>query len=118
MDTKFTFYNWFGGKFVEKNAAVVYIGGMGRTFEFNPVDLCLKYLFNMGEMCVNSNLIEGLFYCVPGVPLKDGLRKILVEDDAFQPTRTGRRGRSIRSGIGARGGKSRRGRHRKASQPS
>ncbi|CAO2827724.1 unnamed protein product [Amaranthus hypochondriacus] len=84
MGSKLTFCYWFGGKFVEENGDVVYVGGMGRTFEVNPVDLCLKYLFNLGEMWVKSNLIEGLFYSVPGVPLKDGLRKILVEDDAFQ----------------------------------
>ncbi|CAO2813618.1 unnamed protein product [Amaranthus hypochondriacus] len=84
MDSKFKFSYWFGGKFVEENVAIVYVGGMGRTFEVNPVDLCLKYLFNLGEMCVNSKIIEGLFYCVPGVPLKDVLRKILIEDDVFQ----------------------------------
>ena len=57
---------------------------MGRTFDVDPVDLCLKYLMNLGEMCVNSKIIEGLFYCVPGLALKEDLRKIVVEDDAFQ----------------------------------
>ena len=84
MDNNFTFCYWFGGKFVEENDGVVYVGEMGRTFNADLVDLCLKYLMNLGEMCVKSKIIEGLFYCVPGRALKEGLRKIVAEDDAFQ----------------------------------
>ena len=39
---------------------------------------------NLGEMCVDSKIIQGLFYCVSDMALKEGLRKIVVEDDAFQ----------------------------------
>lgn len=56
---------------------------MGRTLVVDRLDICLNYVMNLAEKCIHIKIIEGLYYLVHGLAMKEGLRKI-VEDDVFQ----------------------------------
>ena len=67
---------------------MTYLGGMDRTFEVNPDNLCFDFLMSPAAKCIEQRYIEGLYYVKPGMTLKDGLRNVVREVGAFHLGKT------------------------------
>uniref|UniRef100_A0A803MGQ6 PB1-like domain-containing protein n=1 Tax=Chenopodium quinoa TaxID=63459 RepID=A0A803MGQ6_CHEQI len=77
---------WYGGRFkhVVGKEELVYMGGMGRTFQVAPDELCYWELVHFGKKCGDYSDIAGLYFLVPNLSLADGLRKITEDAEVLE----------------------------------
>ncbi|KAL2925350.1 Leucine--tRNA ligase [Bienertia sinuspersici] len=73
---------WHGGHFVDASTReLVYLSGRGRTFKFDPDELCYFDIMKNAKTCGDYASVAGLFYLIPGLGLREGLRKV-VDDSS------------------------------------
>ncbi|KAL2928013.1 Leucine--tRNA ligase [Bienertia sinuspersici] len=75
---------WHGGHFVDASTReLVYLSGRGRTFKFDPDELCYFDIMKNAKTCGDYASVAGLFYLIPGLGLREGLRKV-VDDSSVR----------------------------------
>ncbi|CAH9118432.1 unnamed protein product [Cuscuta epithymum] len=77
---------WHGGLFRKTQDALVYVNGRSKFFEIDPDELCWFWLEELTKKCGSYNVIDEIFYLVPGLSLDKGLRKVYNDQEVQQMT--------------------------------
>ncbi|KAL2894817.1 Antiviral helicase SKI2 [Bienertia sinuspersici] len=75
---------YHGGLFKKIGVGLKYIGGMGRTFKVDVDELCWFFLEQLAKKCGCYNLIEEIYYLIPGLNLDNGLRKVYTDKEVLE----------------------------------
>ncbi|KAL2922604.1 GTPase-activating protein BEM3 [Bienertia sinuspersici] len=75
---------YHGGLFKKIGVGLKYIGGMGRTFKVDLDELCWFFLEQLAKECGCYNLIEEIYYLIPGLNLDNGLRKVYTDKEVLE----------------------------------
>ncbi|KAL2939941.1 Prohead core protein protease [Bienertia sinuspersici] len=84
MAGRVTLKFWHGGVLKKDNHGHMrYEGGMGKSCSADPDELCWWDLRDLACSCgpYEKEMIEGLYYLIPGLSLDEGLRKVYNDDE-------------------------------------
>ncbi|KAL2925707.1 AT-hook motif nuclear-localized protein 27 [Bienertia sinuspersici] len=84
MAGRVTLKFWHGGVLKKDNHGHMrYEGGMGKSCSADPDELCWWDLRDLACSCgpYEKEMIEGLYYLIPGLSLDEGLRKVYDDDE-------------------------------------
>ncbi|XP_021725070.1 uncharacterized protein LOC110692374 [Chenopodium quinoa] len=77
---------WHGGLFKKHRNELVYYGGLGKTFDVDPDELCWWDLVDLAKNIGNYSKIDTLYYLIPGMSLESGLRKVYDDKEVLEMT--------------------------------
>ncbi|CAH9146031.1 unnamed protein product [Cuscuta epithymum] len=75
---------WHGGSFRKINKKLVYLNGQSNSFEIDPDELCWFWLEELAKKCGTYNVIDQIFYLIPGMTLDKGLRKVYNDKEVLE----------------------------------
>ncbi|CAH9125871.1 unnamed protein product [Cuscuta epithymum] len=77
---------WHGGLFRKQDNELVYLNGNSRTFEVDPDELCWFWLEELAKKCGTYNIIDEIFYLIPGLTFDKGLRRVYNDKEVLEMT--------------------------------